>query len=43
MLEIITVFSARLYGARSHKAKKLMDSLADDDTIKEAKGQLALL
>ena len=43
VLEIITVFSARLYGARSHKAKKLMDSLADDDTIKEAKGQLALL
>lgn len=27
VLEIITVFSARLYGSRSHKNKKLMDSL----------------
>ena len=30
VLEIITVFSARLYGARSHKTKKLLD------TVKEA-------
>lgn len=33
VLEIITVFSARLYGARSHKNKKIMDNLkgvADD-------------
>ena len=43
VLEIITVFSARLYGARSHKSKKLMDALADYETIKTAKGQLALL
>ena len=27
VLEIITVFSARLYGSRSHKNKKLMDDL----------------
>lgn len=27
VLEIITVFSARLYGSRSHKNKKLMDNL----------------
>lgn len=27
VLEIITVFSARLYGSRSHKNKKLMDKL----------------
>lgn len=27
MLEIITVFSARLYGRRSHKSRKLIDSL----------------
>ena len=27
VLEIITVFSARLYGSRSHKNKKLMDTL----------------
>ena len=27
MLEIITVFSARLYGARSHKNKKLLENL----------------
>jgi predicted site-specific integrase-resolvase len=29
ILEIITVFSARLYGRRSHKNKKLMDALSD--------------
>jgi predicted site-specific integrase-resolvase len=27
VLEIITVFSARLYGSRSHKNKKLLDEL----------------
>lgn len=27
VLEIITVFSARLYGSRSHKSKKLMEEL----------------
>jgi predicted site-specific integrase-resolvase len=27
--EIITVFSARLYGSRSHKHKKMMDALID--------------
>lgn len=27
VLEIITVFSARLYGARSHKTKKLLDTV----------------
>ncbi len=27
VLEIITVFSARLYGARSHKARKTIDAL----------------
>jgi putative resolvase len=29
VLEIITVFSARLYGSRSHKHKKMMDALKD--------------
>jgi predicted site-specific integrase-resolvase len=29
VLEIITVFSARLYGSRSHKNKKLMEALND--------------
>lgn len=29
VLEIITVFSARLYGSRSHKHKKMMESLKD--------------
>lgn len=35
VLEIITVFSARLYGARSHKNKKMLDTIkkaADDAT-----------
>ena len=30
VLEIIMVFSARLYGARSHKGKRLLDALAGD-------------
>ena len=29
VLEIITVFSARLYGSRSHKNKKLVQSLKE--------------
>jgi predicted site-specific integrase-resolvase len=29
VLEIITVFSARLYGSRSHKNKKIMKSLKE--------------
>lgn len=29
VLEIITVFSARLYGSRSHKAKKIIDAVKD--------------
>jgi len=29
VLEIITVFSARLYGSRSRKNKKLMDNLKE--------------
>jgi putative resolvase len=29
VLEIITVFSARLYGSRSRKNKKLMDKLTE--------------
>jgi predicted site-specific integrase-resolvase len=27
VLEIITVFSARLYGSRSHKNKKMIDQM----------------
>ena len=30
VLEIITVFSARLYGSRSHQGKELLDALAND-------------
>ena len=29
VLEIITVFSARLYGARSHKARKTIEALTE--------------
>ena len=29
VLEIITVFSARLYGARSHKNKKILEALKE--------------
>ena len=28
MIELITVFSARLYGSRSHKNKKLLDNVS---------------
>ncbi len=29
VLEIITVFSARLYGSRSHKNKRIVEELKD--------------
>ena len=45
MLEIITVFSAKLYGSRSHKSKKLLDALANDgdQTVVETARQLSLI
>ena len=45
VLEIITVFSARLYGARSPKSKRLLDALAGDgdETVIETARQLSLL
>ena len=42
VLEIMTVFSARLYGAGSHKHKRLMDRLATDDVVAAAKELSAL-
>ena len=36
VLEIITVFSARLYGSRSHKNKQVLDALRD--AAKEVNG-----
>ncbi|GAL91565.1 mobile element protein [Microcystis aeruginosa NIES-44] len=33
VLEIITVFSARLYGSRSHKNRKIVEELRDVATI----------
>ena len=42
VLEIITVFSARLYGSRSHKPKKILDALTDDEKKETAK-QLSIL
>ena len=45
VLEIITVFSARLYGARSHKSQRLLDALAgeSEETVIETARQLSLL
>ena len=43
VLEIITVFSARLYGAGSHQSKKLIDVLAEDETVQKARGQLSMI
>ena len=42
VLEIITVFSARLYGARSKKHKHMLDALSDTEVVKSAK-QLSLV
>ena len=42
VLEIVTVFSARLCGARSHKAKKLMDALSDEE-VRESAARMSLL
>ena len=42
VLEIITVFSTRLYGARSRKAKRVIDALADAEA-KSAAEQGSLL
>ncbi len=42
VLEIITVFRARLCGARSHKSKKLIEALADEPSVRGARGQLRL-
>ena len=45
VLEIITVFSAKLYGSRSHKSKRLLDALASDGdgTVVDTARQLSLL
>ena len=44
VLEIITVFSARLYGSRSKKHKTLLASLGEgDDAVAETAKQLSLL
>ena len=45
VLEIITVVSAKLYGSRSHKSKRLLDALANDgdQTVIETARQLSLL
>ena len=45
VLEISTVFSARLYGSRSHKTQRLLDALANDgdQTVVETARQLSLL
>jgi len=38
VLEIITVFSARLYGSRSHKSQKLIDSMGEAARRRSADG-----
>ena len=45
VLEIITVFSAKLYGSRSHRSKRLLDALANDgdQTVIETARQLSLI
>jgi predicted site-specific integrase-resolvase len=42
VLEIITVFSARLYGSRSRTHRRVLDALKDEDTAEVAR-QLSLL
>lgn len=36
MIQIITVFSAKLQGKRANKAKKMLKELMEDDTFKES-------
>ena len=43
VLEIITVFSARLYGSRSRKTKKILEALADPKEAKATSEQLSML
>ena len=45
VLEIITLFSARLYGSRSHQSKNLLDALANDgeQSVVETARQLSLI
>ena len=42
VLEVITVFSARLYGSRSRKHKRLLDALDNEDVAETAR-QLSLV
>jgi hypothetical protein len=35
VIEIITVFSARLYGSRSHKTKRLLGELTEGKRMKK--------
>jgi putative resolvase len=42
VLEIITVFSARLYGSRSEKHRALLETLTDTEVAREAR-QLSML
>ena len=35
LIQIVTVFSARLQGKRAHKAKKMIEELKSDDSHKE--------
>jgi predicted site-specific integrase-resolvase len=42
VLEIITVFSARLYGSRSKKHREMLESLTESEVVQEAR-QLSLL
>lgn len=42
VLEIITVFSARLYGSRSKKHREMLDTLTDTEMVQSAK-QLSFL
>jgi putative resolvase len=36
MIQIVTVFSAKLQGKRANKAKKMIRELMEDDSIKES-------
>lgn len=36
MIQIITIFSARLQGKRANKAKKMIKELMEDDTSEES-------
>ena len=42
MIEIIAVFSARLYGSRSHKTKRLLNELTEGKAVEDEESEVII-